>query len=91
MGCSEIRIYGCTPEGKKETPVAWEFYDLQKDPREMKNCYGDPSYEKIIVGLKKEMRAVREKYGETDEDYPAVQKILESHWDQPPEAKDVRE
>ena len=34
-------------EDKTTTP-AWEFYDLQSDPRENHNAYNDPQYAKII-------------------------------------------
>ncbi len=63
------------------TPVAWEFYDLEKDPHEMHNQYANPQYVSIIVDLKQELRNLREQLGETDEDFPHIQKIIEAHWD----------
>ena len=75
-----IFFYGCSKTGADKTPVAWEFYDLQKDPREMKNRYGDPAYAKVIAGLKLRLRSVREELGESDKDYPEIQEIIDRHW-----------
>ncbi|WP_262895852.1 sulfatase family protein [Cyclobacterium marinum] len=62
------------------TPVAWEFYDLEKDPREMNNLYGDPAYSDTIAELKKELKKLREDLNETDNDYPHIQKVIDAHW-----------
>ena len=62
------------------TPPGWEFYDLEKDPEEMNNAYDDPAYASIIAELKENLLALREKYGETDEKYPAIQAIIDAHW-----------
>ncbi|AEL26424.1 sulfatase [Cyclobacterium marinum DSM 745] len=62
------------------TPVAWEFYDLEKDPREMNNLYGDPAYSDTIAELKKELKKLREDLNETDKDYPHIQKVIDAHW-----------
>ena len=43
---------GSLPE--KTTPE-WEMFDLQKDPREMRNVYADPAYRKIVASLKQEL------------------------------------
>jgi N-acetylglucosamine-6-sulfatase len=61
--------------------VAWEFYDLTKDPREMNNRYADAEYKKVISGLKKQLKKLRKDLGETDEKYPRIQKIIDAHWD----------
>ena len=76
-----IFFYGCDPRGRNKTPVAWEFYDLQKDPCEMKNEYGNPEYAKIIAGMKIELKKTRQELGETDEKYPEIQKIIDESWD----------
>ena len=34
----------------------WELYDLQKDPHEMKNLYGQKKYEAITTDLKKQLQ-----------------------------------
>jgi uncharacterized sulfatase len=62
------------------TPVAWEFYDLEKDPGEMNNLYRDPEYQGVIAGLKKQLKKSREELDETDENYPGIAAIIEKHW-----------
>ena len=42
-----IRFYGASE--------AWELYDLQKDPHELKNHYGEKGYEQITATLKKKL------------------------------------
>ena len=63
-----------------ETPVAWEFYDLKKDPKEMDNKYEDPSYAAIIKDLKSRLANIRTEVKEDDTEYPAIQKAIEEHW-----------
>jgi arylsulfatase A-like enzyme len=43
----------------------WELYDLQKDPKEMKNVLNDPAYTGIVKELKAELEQLREKYKDT--------------------------
>ena len=62
------------------TPAAWEFYDLQKDPAEMTNAYGNPEYAATVAGLKRQLLALREELGETDAVYPRIQEIIDRHW-----------
>lgn len=66
--------------GHRPTPAAWEFYDLESDPGEMKNLYGDPAHAGIIAEMKAQLRAAREALGETDERYPAIQRIIDENW-----------
>lgn len=40
----------------------WELYNLEKDPDEIYNIYGQPGYEEITESLKKELAYYREKY-----------------------------
>jgi len=70
-----IFFYGCVPEGAMknnavrlpgsssrfppQTPVAWEFYDLKKDPNEMQNQYGNPEYAKVIDKMKVQLKETR--------------------------------
>ena len=63
------------------TPAAWEFYDLTKDPKEMHNRYGDKKYAKVIADLKKKLKKLRADIGETDKKYPRIQRIIDAHWD----------
>jgi len=46
---------------------AWELYDLQNDPYELKNIYNDPAYSGIVKQLKTELKHLRKKYGDSDE------------------------
>lgn len=46
----------------KPTPPEWELFDLEKDPREMKNVYGDPAYAKVTAELKAELERLRNRY-----------------------------
>ncbi|KAA1242363.1 sulfatase [Aquimarina sp. RZ0] len=64
----------------RDTPIAWEFYDLEKDPEEMDNAYDDPVYKNIIADLKKQLRTMREQLNETDKNYPHIQKVIDDHW-----------
>ncbi len=75
-----VFFYGCDYSGQKNTPVAWEFYDLEKDPREMKNEYANADYAKIVADMKVQLKKTREELGETDEKYPEIQKIIDEHW-----------
>ncbi|MCJ8163297.1 sulfatase [Pontibacter sp. E15-1] len=65
----------------EQTPAAWEFYDLSKDPEEVHNRYGDPAYQAIIADLKTQLKEKREALNETDEKYPHIQKVIAAHWD----------
>ncbi|WP_109831907.1 sulfatase family protein [Reichenbachiella versicolor] len=63
------------------TPVAWEFYDLKNDPKEMNNAYADPAYTDIIADLKEQLAAKRKELNEEDINYPHIQKVIDEHWD----------
>lgn len=45
----------------------WELYDLEKDPKEMKNVYADPTYREVKEEMHKKLIELREKYGDSDE------------------------
>jgi N-acetylglucosamine-6-sulfatase len=64
------------------TPVAWEFYDLQQDPKEMDNKYDDPEYAEILKQLKKELVQKRKELNEEDAAYPNIQKVLDEHFNE---------
>lgn len=63
------------------TPVAWEFYDLKKDPEEMDNRYEDPKYADVIADLKSRLRTLRDEVKEDDSKYPEIQKVIDEYWD----------
>ncbi len=46
---------------------AWELYDLQEDPREMKNVYADPGYATVVAELTEELSRLRAQYGDSEE------------------------
>ncbi len=60
--------------GAQPTPTEphWELYDLNKDPHEMNNVYADPSYADVVTRLKGELKQLKERVGDTDEDYPEL-------------------
>ena len=46
----------------------WEFYDLEKDPREMQSQYDNPEYAEEVAKLKRELARLRcAKQGDGDE------------------------
>ncbi|WP_282136708.1 sulfatase family protein [Seonamhaeicola maritimus] len=63
------------------TPVAWEFYDLKKDPEEMDNRYNDPIYASTISDLKNRLKTLRNEVKEDDSKYPQIQAVIDEHWD----------
>lgn len=75
-----IFFYGANYAGENRTPATWEFYDLQKDPHEMRNEYGNPKYAEVIAELKAQLKRTREALDETDERFPAIQEIIDEHW-----------
>ena len=64
-----------------DTPPAWEFYDLEKDPKELNNLYGNKKYNDIISHLKVRLKEMRTAIGEDDAKYPEISKVIETHWD----------
>ena len=64
-----------------ETPPAWELYDLQADPHEMRNAYADPRYAEVIRDLKAQLKILRREWGDTDLGRPRMQEILADFWD----------
>lgn len=61
------------------TQPVWDFYDLEKDPKENCNVYDKKEYAPIIEQMKKEMKKLRKEVGDEDLDYPQMKKILEEH------------
>lgn len=41
---------------------AWELFDLEKDPRELKSVYGDPAYAKTVEQMKTRLTELRKQY-----------------------------
>lgn len=40
----------------------WELFDLEADPHERHNRYGDPTYDRIVAELEQELHRLREQY-----------------------------
>ncbi len=49
----------------EEEPKEYELYDLQKDPRELHNLYGDPGYRDLTEKLRKRLNELRAETGES--------------------------
>lgn len=64
-----------------QTPAAWEFYDLRKDPQEMDNRYGQAAYAEVIKDLKVRLKKLRADIKENDADFPQIKKIVAEHWE----------
>lgn len=75
-----IFFYGASPTGEKQTPPAWELYDMKADPEELHNLYGKSDYAEITADLKTQLISHRERLNETDESYPEIQEIIDAHW-----------
>ncbi len=42
----------------------WELFDLEKDPSEMHNVYGDPDYAGVVVELTDQLHRLQAKVGD---------------------------
>jgi arylsulfatase A-like enzyme len=61
---------------KETTEPVWEFFDLQKDPKEIHNAYGEAEYASIISEMKNSILEERIKYQDLDTNSPVMQEIL---------------
>jgi arylsulfatase A-like enzyme len=50
-----------------KTPPEWELFDLERDPREVRNVYADPAYADVLMELKAELARLQR--GAGDEPY----------------------
>jgi arylsulfatase A-like enzyme len=46
--------------------TGWELYDLQNDPHELQNLYGEKGYEQITLTLKSKLEKLIDKYEDAD-------------------------
>lgn len=65
---------------QESTQPAWEFYDLEVDPHEDHNAYGDKIYQDIIAALKLELVAQRQALEDTDEGDEVMMAIFKKHF-----------
>ena len=76
-----IYYYGANYKGEYRTPPGWELYDLEKDPTEIVNQYDNPEYADLVTELKQRLADTRQRVGDTGEDYPELEAILQEFWD----------
>lgn len=76
-----IYYYGCDYDGKYQTPPAWELYDMKNDSAENVNLYDDPKHADTVKELKARLSALRQRIGDTGEDFPECEKVLQEFWD----------
>jgi N-acetylglucosamine-6-sulfatase len=62
------------------TEPEWELFDLEKDPRQMKNVYADPAYAQAVKDLKAELLRLKAAVGDSDEPYPELVELTKKHW-----------
>ncbi|QZT37858.1 sulfatase [Halosquirtibacter xylanolyticus] len=55
----------------------WEFYDLEKDPKELHNVYHTPAYQTQISIMKKELIRLRKEVGDTDHSRPWIKEVVQ--------------
>ncbi len=72
-----LNMTGSSPE---TTEPAWEFYDLQKDPKETHNAINDKVYKSIIRKMKTELLKLKKEAGDSDEAFPEMKKIFSENW-----------
>lgn len=71
---------GKTGTSKQTTGPAWEFYDLQKDPAENKNLYGNAEYAEIIRQMKEDLLKIKAEAGDDDGIYPEMKEVFEEYY-----------
>ena len=64
------------------TTPGWELYHLARDPQELRNVYRHPAYAEVVLALKSELLAMKERIGDTDDKYPELMKRREAFWHQ---------
>ena len=73
---------GMQGASKESTPVAWEFYDLEKDPMELHNAIHDNEYAGIIREMKAEILLEREQWKDLDLDHPIMERLMRNQFNQ---------
>ena len=48
-----------------EIPDEWELYDLEKDPNEMNNVYGNPEYAEVQAEMLAELNRLQAEAGDS--------------------------
>lgn len=69
-----VYFYGQPLDAKGALPEAtepyWELYDLRTDPQELYNVYDKPENGPVVTHLKQQLTALKQRVGDTDEQYP---------------------
>jgi arylsulfatase A-like enzyme len=48
----------------KPQPPEWELFDLERDPCELRNVYGDPAYAALAAELRRQLRRLQAEVGD---------------------------
>ncbi|MGE5571138.1 MAG: sulfatase [Rhodospirillales bacterium] len=56
---------GMAGANEPATQPEWELFDLEKDPREMRNVYHDPAYAAVVKELEAELARLQKEFGDT--------------------------
>ncbi|MCA9215803.1 MAG: DUF4976 domain-containing protein, partial [Planctomycetales bacterium] len=79
-----IFFYGLPLDAKgaqpEPTSAHWELYDLQKDPHEMNNVYGQADYAHVTTELKSKLLKLKADVGDQDESYPELMAVRKQAW-----------
>lgn len=62
------------------TTPGWELYHVARDPQELRNVYRDPAYAEVVLALKSELLAIKDRIGDTDEKYPELMERRKAFW-----------
>ena len=58
----------------------WELFDLENDPQEMKNIYGEENSKKIIEDMKEQLKKMQVEYQDTPDNFlPDLNRITKKH------------
>ena len=60
---------------KIKTSEAWEYYDLEKDPLELKNEFYNPTYKKDILKLRQELIKLKDSIKDYETTVPEIVEI----------------
>ena len=66
---------------KQTTPPAWEYYDLENDPKELSNQYNNIENINIVSKLKRDLLSLRTELGDEKTDSDELKEIIENHWE----------
>ncbi len=59
---------------------SWEFFDLERDPKENTNLYSDPAYADVIKDMKQDLLKEKKAAGDSDKAYPVMREIMDQYY-----------